>query len=65
MFNPNKKLPIAITIGALTFAAYAWKAPDELHQAIPDSVIVISTLVQMNDKNDPPDDKDDDQNGSK
>ncbi|MCT7986368.1 hypothetical protein NG796_24155 [Laspinema sp. A4] len=57
-----KKWLIPLGIGLITIAAYAWKAPDELHRAIPDSVIVTSTLVQMLDKKqDPPDD----QNGSK
>ncbi|MGL4503557.1 MAG: hypothetical protein ACRCU2_31140 [Planktothrix sp.] len=53
-----KKWLIPLGIGLVTVAAYAWKAPDELHRAIPDSVIVTSTLVQMLDKKqDPPDEE--------
>ncbi|MCT7958496.1 hypothetical protein NG795_24965 [Laspinema sp. D3] len=61
-----KKWLIPLGIGLITVAVYTWKAPDELHRAIPDAVIVTSTLVQMMDKKqDPPADRGDDKDGPK
>lgn len=58
MINRNKKWSIAITIGVgtLSFAAYAGKVPEELREAIRDSVIVTCTLIQTRDKKEQPPD---------
>lgn len=54
--NINKNLAIAIAAGILTFATSAWQSPEELREAIHDSVIVACALIQtFDDKQDPPD----------
>ncbi|MCT7958497.1 hypothetical protein [Laspinema palackyanum] len=60
MIKRNKKWSIAIAIaaGTLSFAAYVWHVPEELHRAIFDSVIMACTLIQtLDNKQAPPDEE--------
>ena len=55
MINPNKKLPIAITIGMINFAVYVWQAPHELHLGIYQSLLVTQVVLTILEKRPPND----------
>ncbi|MCT7975219.1 hypothetical protein [Laspinema olomoucense] len=49
-------MAIVIAIGTLSFAAYAGKVPEELREAIHNSVIMACALIKtFDDKQNPPD----------